>query len=182
IAQGSSLAIARNLDLGRLFEQDDQLEDLEHASVVIGVGAGTTMDRARMWGDRLKAPVVLVPTVLSTDAPFSSVVAERSGEAVVYREMPPPAFVVLDESVLSVAPWRFHLLGLGDVLAIESATRDMGWRGVSTAGVEVARDLLRTIDRRAEWLATPSFGALRFLSEIMQRKVALGAEHGHSYF
>jgi glycerol dehydrogenase len=42
-----------------------------HADVLVGMGGGKTIDTAKIAADRASIPVVIVPTIASSDAPCS---------------------------------------------------------------------------------------------------------------
>ncbi len=102
--------LARVLDLVRQ----------EQADVLIGMGGGKTIDTAKIVADRAGIPVIVVPTIASTDAPCSgcAVVYSKEGvfESVCYQKAN-PAVVLVDVAVIAVAPLRFLVAGMGDALA-----------------------------------------------------------------
>ena len=51
----------------------------QHVDVLVGMGGGKTIDTAKIASDRAGIPVIIVPTIASTDAPCS-------GCAVLYSE------------------------------------------------------------------------------------------------
>jgi glycerol dehydrogenase len=90
------------------------------ADVVIGMGGGKTIDTAKIVADRARVPVVVVPTIASTDAPCSgcAVVYTSDGvfETTLYQRANPAA-VLVDSSIIAAAPTRFLVAGMGDALA-----------------------------------------------------------------
>ena len=62
------------------------------SAVVVGLGGGKTLDTAKAVADELHAPVVIVPTAASTDAPCSalSVIYSDSGVFESYRFIAKP--------------------------------------------------------------------------------------------
>ncbi|MFA5850357.1 MAG: glycerol dehydrogenase [Bacteroidales bacterium] len=89
-------------------------------NVVAGVGGGKAIDTAKIVADRAGVPVIIVPTIASTDAPCSgcAVIYSDNGvfESVYYQKMNPQA-VVVDMNVIAQAPVRFLIAGMGDALA-----------------------------------------------------------------
>jgi glycerol dehydrogenase len=93
---------------------------LEHIDVIIGMGGGKTIDTAKIAADRAGIPVIVVPTIASTDAPCSgcAVVYSREGifERVLYQKRN-PAVVLVDMDIIAASPVRFLISGMGDALA-----------------------------------------------------------------
>ena len=89
-------------------------------NVVVGVGGGKLLDTAKAVAHGMKCPVVIVPTVASTDAPCSalSVIYTPQGAFARYLVLPRnPDVVLVDTSVVARAPARFLVSGMGDALA-----------------------------------------------------------------
>ncbi len=90
------------------------------ARVVVAVGGGKTIDTAKIVADRARLPVIVAPTIASTDAPCSAcaVIYTDQGvfERVTYQRRNPDA-VVVDTGVIAKAPVRFLVSGMGDALA-----------------------------------------------------------------
>ncbi len=91
-----------------------------HVDILVGVGGGKTIDTAKIAADRAGIPVVIVPTIASTDAPCSGCAVLYSDDGIferVYYQKMNPAAVVVDTSIIAEAPTRFLVAGMGDALS-----------------------------------------------------------------
>jgi len=115
------------------------------ADIIIGMGGGKTLDTAKAVASRLKKPVIIIPTVASSDAPCSalSVVYTPAGEfkRVVTHPFNPDV-VLVDTGLIIQAPVRFLVAGMGDALStyfeaescrVKPANNTSGYRGTATA-------------------------------------------------
>jgi glycerol dehydrogenase len=126
------------------------------ADVLVGMGGGKAIDTAKIAADRAGIPVIIVPTIASTDAPCSgcAVVYSKDGvfESVSYQKSN-PAVVLVDVNVIAAAPSRFLVAGMGDALSTwfeaRSCDRTKSMNecgGLSTrAGIHIARLCYETL-------------------------------------
>lgn len=90
------------------------------ATVIVGVGGGKTLDTAKAVAHTLGLPVVISPSLASSDAPCSalSVIYTEEGEYDRYWFFPQnPNVVIVDTEIVAKAPARFLSAGMGDALA-----------------------------------------------------------------
>lgn len=99
------------------------------AEVVIGIGGGKTLDTAKATAFYNKIPVVVVPTIASTDAPTSAlaVVYTPEGEFSEYLMIPNnPNMVIMDTQIIAGAPTRLLVSGMGDAMSTYFEARANG--------------------------------------------------------
>ncbi|MFH0783057.1 MAG: glycerol dehydrogenase [Pseudomonadota bacterium] len=92
----------------------------KHVDVLVGMGGGKTIDTAKIAADRANIPVIVVPTIASTDAPCSGCAVLYSEQGVfesVYYQKSSPAAVLVDTKIIANSPVRFLVAGMGDALA-----------------------------------------------------------------
>jgi glycerol dehydrogenase len=103
-------------------EIDAHVARLEPESVdcLIAVGGGKCVDAGKAVAYRLGIPVVIVPTLASSDAPCSavSVIYTPDGVSTGLEFFPEsPALVIVDTGVVAEASERFLAAGMGDAMA-----------------------------------------------------------------
>lgn len=102
------------------------------AEMIVGVGGGKTLDTAKAVGAKLDLPIIVIPTLASTDAPCSSLVVIYTAEGLFKRYMMiprNPSLVFVDSQVIANAPVRFLLSGMGDALATWFEAEDCQIKG-----------------------------------------------------
>ncbi|GEB76981.1 glycerol dehydrogenase [Sporolactobacillus inulinus] len=130
------------------------------ANVIVGIGGGKTLDTAKAAAYYEKLPVVLYPTIASTDAPCTSiaVIYNDQGAFDHYLFLPGnPDMVIADTEILAAAPKRFFVAGIGDGLTTYFEARAC-YRGYglnlvnlrpSLIGVGLAKQCYETIQQNA---------------------------------
>jgi len=90
------------------------------ADVVVGFGGGKTIDTAKAVAHEQDLPMIIVPSLASTDAPCSalSVVYTEDGEVDKYLFLKQnPNVVLVDTTVIARSPVNMLVAGMGDALA-----------------------------------------------------------------
>jgi glycerol dehydrogenase len=134
---------------------------LNNVNVILGIGGGKTLDTAKAVSYMADLPVVIVPTVASTDAPCSalSVLYTDEGDFDCYLPLKRnPDRVIADIDIIATAPARLLVAGMGDALSTfyeARACRQSGAvthaGGISTiAAFALARACLDTLFAEGE--------------------------------
>lgn len=90
------------------------------SNAVVGIGGGKTIDTAKAVANRIKSPLIIVPTAASTDAPCSALSVLYTDEGVfseIIQYPKNPDIVLLDSDIASKAPVRLLVSGMGDALS-----------------------------------------------------------------
>ncbi|MCE7505481.1 glycerol dehydrogenase [Polynucleobacter sp. IMCC30063] len=96
-----------------------QVSDL-NADIVLGFGGGKTIDCAKWIAFNCKLPLFILPTIASNDSPTSRLIVlydEHHRIARVDYMARNPDVVIVDTNIISHAPLRFFVAGLGDALS-----------------------------------------------------------------
>lgn len=125
-------------------------------TAIIGIGGGKTIDAAKAAAYYLGIPLVVIPTIASTDAPCSSwsVIYTDSGEFDSYLDLPfNPTLVLVDTQIVANAPARLLAAGIGDALATwfearacqASSAFTMAGGRPTVAAISIARQCYATL-------------------------------------
>ena len=90
------------------------------AEVLGAVGGGKVIDAAKATADGVGLPIVVIPTIASSDAPCSAVSVVYTEEGRVEKPLKlakNPDLVLVDMEIIAVAPTRTLVAGMGDAMA-----------------------------------------------------------------
>jgi glycerol dehydrogenase len=123
----------------REIERVTNIARKQKVDAVLGIGGGKTLDTAKAVASQLSVPVVIVPTIASTDAPTSalSVIYTPEGEFSEYRFYTKnPDVVIMDTQIVAQAPTRLLVSGMGDALStyFEARANERSGKGTMAGG------------------------------------------------
>lgn len=101
----------------RQIERLVELATTNQSDLVIGIGSGKVFDVAKAVAYYRNIPVVIVPTIATTDAPCSALSVIYSDDGVFERYLPlrnNPDLVLVDSQAISSTPVRLTVAGIGD--------------------------------------------------------------------
>lgn len=181
-------------------EINTHMEAARNSDYIVGIGGGKTLDTAKATAHFMNKPVLIVPTLASTDAPCTAISVIYNDDDTFNRYLflsKNPDIVLADTRILAEQPARFFAAGVGDGLATYfearacfAAQRDnliLGNDGKmlkpSLIGFEIAKTCYETIRRYA---AQAAFAVKnRSISSALENTIeatiymsAVGAESG----
>jgi glycerol dehydrogenase len=120
------------------------------ADVIVGAGGGLVLDTAKAVSYETNLPVIMLPTVASTDAPCSAEALQYTEDHRFDREIKlkrNPDLVIVDSKIIAEAPTRFFVAGMGDALStwfegqtcMRSGTKNFSGGIATAAGLAIAR-------------------------------------------
>lgn len=106
----------------------DAVQSAERAlpacAVVVGVGGGSCVDMAKFIAWKRGCRMVLVPTIVSVDAPLTNTIAVRVQGAVRYIGDIYPREIIVDYDLIRQAPPELNRAGACDIASVHTALYD----------------------------------------------------------
>ena len=163
-----------------------QLDALPATRSVFGIGGGSACDAAKLYAHLHGAHLILLPSVLSADAPFTKSIAVRVDNRVRYVGSVLPDHLLIDFDLLRKAPAKLNRAGVADVLSIYTALYD--WRLAAEVRAErydgliaqEAQALLERLLASADAFRDCTDEGLRLLAELYVGEVELCERWGGS--
>ena len=175
---------------GNTKEDMDKLSGDIEGEVVYGIGGGLAIDTAKYIAAANGLPLIVLPTILSTDAFLTDATGVRENGCVSYLPSKSPDTVIIDMDVLCSAPVAMRASGAADVLSIATAMWD--WveaerlgenppaRQVTPHVITVGNTLLQTLLANAREIGQGTLAGMTILLDLLCMEVQLCNLCGHS--
>ncbi len=175
--------MVENMDLGTLETLDAALPPFD---VIVGLGGGSCCDTAKYLAWKRGVRMVLVPTIISVDAPLTNMVAVRVDKAVRYVGDLYPEELIVDYHLIQRAAPELNRAGAADIASIHTALFD--WRlardtvnEAYDAGVaRLAEECLDELDRNASEVYNVTPKGIDTIIDLYRHEVEFCARLGTS--
>lgn len=161
---------------------------------IVAIGGGKTIDVCKFVSNSLDRPLVVIPTLLSSDAIASGYSVIWNGSSNQAVKTKTPNLIVGDYDILKKQPEKFVSSGVGDMLSKVSSLFDwrlsfwMGEETYSDFAMNVARSTTELLQKRILDISKRNYIGIEtlFLAEVTDgylmelagtTRVAAGSEH-----
>jgi glycerol-1-phosphate dehydrogenase [NAD(P)+] len=199
-SQQANAAVARKLNLPLVIQAEPNRNDIEFfeylaanlpspVQVIYAVGQGQAIDAAKVVAQRNNKPLVIVPTAISSDSPFTATATVQDNYQFTEIVAKPADELIVDMTVTRQMLAHARAAAIAEVLAIVTALRDWSYaeqKGKTTPEtklVQWATGIGASLAAQAIKIA-PAMGrgdpeALRTLIDLISMMVQLDSQLGH---
>ncbi len=159
---------------------------LPECDVVVGVGGGSCCDMAKYLAWKRGCRMVLVPTIISVDAPLTNMIAVRVDKTVTYVGDIFPEELLVDYDLIRRAPAELNRAGACDIASIHTALHD--WKlshddtgeKYDAAVAAMAAECLNELDQNAGEVYNVTPRGIDTIVDLYRREVKFCTEFGNS--